>query len=148
MRWWAGSSAVTMLHVRPRASAQVFAEHRWNDGFSNEAIIDRRKLVFNSTSGFYRAQIVVLVSVKSPAEYQCLVLPVDKAEEAAQLNLDRSYRTLNADGSRKRPGPVWIALEYHPIPRDPAKVPSLKAEQDLVRPFRNKWDILDAVSSQ
>ena len=65
-----------------------------NYGHCNEAIIvDRKQPMFNRCSGFYKADIVVLMSVKSPSEYSCVVLPWDKAEEAARINLDREYRT-------------------------------------------------------
>ena len=73
-------------------------------GYCTEAIIAGKGTgegrMFNrcSTSSFYRAEIVVLVSVKSPREYSCLVLPVETAEKAAQENLDREYRTLTKKG--------------------------------------------------
>jgi hypothetical protein len=52
----------------------------WNYGFCNDEIIDKKKHMFNSCfEGFYQAQIVVLASVKSPTEYQCLVLPTPES---------------------------------------------------------------------
>jgi hypothetical protein len=70
--------------------------------------------MFNRRSSFYKATHVVLVAVRSPKEYSCIVLPVDVAEEAAQLNLDRDYRALKRNGERKKPNKVWIALEPRP----------------------------------
>ena len=83
-----------------------------NYGFGTEEIIAGTKPVFNGASSFYTAQIVVLVSVKRPCEYCCVVLPVAEAEKAAQLNLDHSYRNTKKDGSKKKPGKVWVSLRY------------------------------------
>jgi hypothetical protein len=70
--------------------------------------------MFNRRSSFYKATHVVLVAVRSPKEYSCIVLPVDLAEQAAQLNLDRDYRTLTRNGERKKPNKVWVELEPRP----------------------------------
>ena len=43
--------------------------------------------MFNRIASFYKADFVVLVAVKSPKEYSCVVLPVETAETAAQINL-------------------------------------------------------------
>ena len=43
--------------------------------------------MFNRHSSFYKAETVVLVSVKSPSLYCCIILPVDVAEKAAQMTL-------------------------------------------------------------
>jgi len=65
--------------------------------------------VFNrSTSGFYKAQIVVMVCVKSPKEYTCLVLPVEVAEEAAQVNLDACFRGPTRQGTPHKAGKMWV----------------------------------------
>ena len=112
-----------------------------NYGYCDPDIIDRKKPVFNnSRSAFYKAQIVALVSVRSPTQYSCVVLPVKEAEKAAQLNLDYAYRTLKPDGSRKKPGKLYVSLGYIPKPRDASKTPLLKAEQRLLKPHINNWD--------
>lgn len=118
-------------------------------GYCDEAIVagkgkDEGRM-FNrcSNSSFYKAQIVVLVSVKSPKEYSCLVLPEKIAEEAAQTNLDREYRTLKKDGARKRPGPVWVSLDWTPKTTD-ARKRSFDAERGLLEPYRDTWGALDA----
>jgi hypothetical protein len=120
-------------------------------GYCTEAIIagkgKEEGRMFNrcSTSSFYRAEIVILVSVKSPREYSCLVLPVETAEKAAQENLDREYRTLTKKDHRpKRPGKVWVSLDYTPKATDDSRERSLKAEQGLLERYRDKWDVLDA----
>jgi hypothetical protein len=111
-----------------------------NYGRCDAAIIARDKPMFNKAESYYKAQIVVLVSVKSPAEYRCVVLPVDKAEEAAQLNLDYAYRRPNRDGSSKKPGPVWVSLGHIPKPRDTSIVPMLEKEQKLLKLFIDNWN--------
>ena len=60
-------------------------------GFCTVKAISREEPIFNKHSSFYKAEIVVLVSAKSPKEYSCLVLPVEIAEKAAQMNLNRKY---------------------------------------------------------
>ena len=70
-------------------------ENGWwvNYGYCDEAIIAGEKPMFNRRpSSFYRTEIVVLVSVKSPKEYSCVVLPIEIAERLAQLSLDRDFR--------------------------------------------------------
>src|SRR6202020_1417511 len=56
-----------------------------NYGFCHQEVIDKQRDVYNSVESFYRAQVVVLVSVKSASDYKCIVLPVTEAEKAAQL---------------------------------------------------------------
>jgi hypothetical protein len=40
------------------------------------------------------------------------VLPAEIAEKAAQINLDREYRTSKKDGGIRKPHLVWISLDY------------------------------------
>jgi hypothetical protein len=112
-----------------------------NYGFASEPKIDRREPMFNSVSSFYVAQVVVLVCVKSPSEYRCVVLPVSEAERAAQLNLDHAYRKARLDGAKKKPGKVWVSLGYIPKPRDASRLPILKEEQAILNRFIGNWDI-------
>jgi hypothetical protein len=63
-----------------------------NYGFGYQEVTDGHKKMYNSVDSFYKAEVVVLVSVKSASDYRCVVLPVAEAEKAAQLNLDHSYR--------------------------------------------------------
>jgi hypothetical protein len=55
-----------------------------NYGFGQDEVIEGRKKMYNSVESFYRARVVILVSVKSAREYRCVVLLVDEAEKAAQ----------------------------------------------------------------
>jgi hypothetical protein len=110
-------------------------------GYCDESIIsNREKRMFNKSSSFYVARVVVLVSVKSPTAYSCVVLPVKSAEEAAQINLDREYRTPTKHGNPKKPGPVWVSLDY--IPRtDASRTESFEKEKKILDEYRNKWEI-------
>jgi hypothetical protein len=112
-----------------------------NYGFCQQEVIDGQKTMYNSVESFYRAQVVVLVSVKSASDYRCVVLPVAEAEKAAQLNLDHAYRTLKSDGSKKKPGKVWTYLEYNPKVRDAARIPIQQAERAIITKYLDNWDI-------
>ena len=111
-------------------------------GFCTDAIIARKEPMFNrcSTSMFYKAEIVALVCVKSPNEYCCLVLPVEIAEKAAQINLDREYRTKRKDGGTKKSGKVWVALDWIPNTKDASRKAFYEDEVKLLKPYNNKWD--------
>ncbi len=107
-----------------------------------EGIIgDHKSPMFNrsSTSSFYRADVVVLVCVRSPNEYKSLILPVKIAERASQMNLDREYRTKKKDGTSKRPYSVWVSLNDAPKRWDPRRVELLKEEQKFLKPYEDNW---------
>jgi hypothetical protein len=113
----------------------------WGYGYCSEATIRRDEPMFNKHSdAFYKAQVVVLVSAKSPKDYSCLVLPVTIAERAAQENLDRGYRTPRIkDGGPKKPGLVWVDLDYsHRTSEE--RLASLERERELLKPYRDDWD--------
>jgi hypothetical protein len=118
----------------------------FNYGYCDEDIIRKKKPMFNRQEGFYEAQFVALVSVKSPAEYACLVLPVKVAEEAAQINLNHGFRTPKKDGTPKKPGKMWCDLDYVPKTKDTSKRNSMEREQEILKPYRDKWDVIDASS--
>ena len=117
-----------------------------NYGFCDDAIIDGQKEMFNVANSFYKAEIVVLVCVKGPAEYRCVVFPLKAARDAVKLNLDYAYRTLNKDGSRRKPGRLWVSLDYIPRARDPSRIPLLEAEQKLVKQFDGNWNFEDTAT--
>jgi hypothetical protein len=75
-----------------------------------------------------------MVCVRSPHEYQCIILPVGIAEEAAQINLDFAYRTKKPDGSSKKPNKVWFSL-YPTKARTAFANEQILREQELVKPF-------------
>jgi len=112
-------------------------------GHCNDANIAGHEPIFNSSKlGFYEAQYVALVSVKTPTEYSSIMLPVAIAERAAQINLDRGYRTPRMkDGKPKRPGKVWVSLDWIPNTKDAARRALNEQEVNLLAPFRNKWDL-------
>lgn len=82
-------------------------------GHSSDAVLARTESMFNRSGGsFYKAEVVVLVGVKSPQDYHCLVLPEHIAESAAQMNLDGWARRPKKDGSRHKPGKMWVSLDW------------------------------------
>lgn len=112
-----------------------------NYGFCREEVIGRKKNMYNSVESFYQAQVIVLVSIKSASEYKCVVLPVKEAEKAAQLNLDHSFRNLKMDGTKKKPGKVWVDLNYIAKVRDQRRLPALEAEQEIIKRHIDNWDL-------
>ncbi len=113
-------------------------------GHCNEATIANTEPMFNrhTDGSFYKAQIVVLVCVKSSNEYRCIVLPVGTAEDAAQTNLTRYYRTPRIkDGQPKKPGRVWVPLDHNPKAKDPRNAELLIDEQNLLRPYFENWNL-------
>lgn len=101
--------------------------------------------MFNRVTSSFCADIVVLVCVKSPREYQCVVLPVEVAEKAAQINLNYAYRTKKRDGSEKKPSVVWTAFY---IPKTtPEKREQMEREQKLIKPYIEKWDFAEGATS-
>ena len=115
-----------------------------NYGFCQQDVIDGKRKMYNSVESFYRAQVVILVSVKSASEYKCVILPVDEAEAAAQLSLDHSFRNLKRDGSKKKPGKVWVYLDRIAKVRDQTRLPALNKEQEILKEYIGNWD-LDAI---
>ena len=110
-----------------------------NYGFAHQKIIERKRTMYNAADGFYRAQVVILVCVKSPTEYRCVVLPVDTAEAAAQLNLDHAFRTPKRDGSPKKPGKAWTSIGYMAKTNDAVLAQIRNDEQTLLLPYVDDW---------
>jgi hypothetical protein len=112
----------------------------FNYGYGTEEIIEGSEPMFNKCrNGFYRAEMIVLVCVKSPKAYSCLVLPVAIAERAAQKNLDREYRTKRRDGDTRKPGKVWVSFYLPPRLQDGKRKTSLLEEQALIEPYQDSW---------
>jgi hypothetical protein len=121
-------------------------ECQFSYGYSTEATIagkgkDEGRVFNRATSSFYKAEIIVLVSVKSPKEYSCLVLPEKIAEKAAQINLKR-IRMPKKNGMPKKPGKMWVRLDWKPDATEERKR-LIKAEQELLKPYKDRWDLLD-----
>lgn len=113
-------------------------------GHATEGMVAGTEPAFNKRSTkFYKAELVVLVSVKSPSEYQCLVLPVDVAERAVQINLEHGLRTTKRDGSPKKPGKIWVALDHpgKPSKPNPKRQALIEEEVKLLTPYRDNWDL-------
>lgn len=90
--------------------------------------------MFNRKPGSFKATIVALVCVRSPDEYQCIFLPVEIAEEAAQINLDYGVRTKKPNNEVKKPGKAYF--DFYPVnARTQARQEGIRREQDLLRPF-------------
>jgi hypothetical protein len=106
-------SQVLQIQVK---GAAIGPEDRWRVGYGycTEQIIAGNEPVFNSKKSFYTANMVVLVAVRSPKVYSCVVLPADVAEQAAQLHLDSGYRKLTRGGQPKKPHTTSIYLEPRP----------------------------------
>lgn len=118
----------------------------FNYGFCDEAMIrDQAVPVFNRSSGHYRAEVVILVCVKSPSEYVSIVMPVAKAEEAAQLNLDL-FRMSKPDGGIKKPGKMWCSLDYIPKTKSEQRKTILVKEQGIILPHKDAWNVFGDVS--
>jgi hypothetical protein len=144
-----------LLAVSPNMTLQVQVKGSANPdgvwwigyGFCTSAIIDRKnnESMFNRRASFYKASHVALVAVRPPKEYSCIVLPVDVAEEAAQLSLDRDYRTLKRNGQKKKANKVFVTLE--PGPNERAKTTEERVkERNILAKYRDDkgWDRLVA----
>lgn len=131
-------SPTVTLQVQVKGSANTDSRFYWvSYGYCTRPIIDKCEPMFNRVSGFYKASHVVLVSVCSPNQYSCIVLPIDVAEAAAQLNLDRDYRSLTRDGKKeKKPNKVWIELEPRPKARAQT-IMHCKKERCILNSYRD-----------
>ncbi len=118
-------------------------ENGWwvNYGFGTQEVIDGKRPMYNAADSFYKAQVVVLVCVKTASGYLCVVLPMGEAERAAQLNLDHSYRNAKKEGSAKKPGKVYVSIRYIPQPKDSKRLPLLQKEQEILEKHINNWEI-------
>ena len=126
------------------ASLKLGEDWWFNYGYCTGKTLQPQGRMFNTAGGFYRAEFVVLVAVRSPSDYCCLVLPETKAEEAAQMNIDYAFRTKLNNGEPKKPGKAWTYLDYLMNTKDPIKRAAMKEEQDLLKPFINRWDLIAA----
>ena len=118
-------------------------------GYCTDEIIGGREKMFNrAKNNFYKAEFVVMVCVKSPCDYQCLVAPVDIAEKAAQVNLKASFRSLTRGGVRHKPGKVWVSLELgYCTSRDEQKRTLREEEQRILEPYLGNWECLEGLAS-
>jgi len=133
------------LQLQVKGSTWNESDPGWwfNYGFcKDEHIQDRSLAIFNRVDSFYRAEFVVLICVKSPTEYTCVVLPISEAESAAQLNLEL-FRMKKTDGGAKKPGKMWCSLDYIPKSKDPERKRILREEQQIIQKRQSDWKILE-----
>jgi hypothetical protein len=147
-----GTSAnADLLAVAPGKTLQIQVKGATNGkndrswwvqyGYCTDDIInDRNKTMFNRHSSFYKADFVVLVAVRSPREYCCVVLSADIAEKAAQNALDRDYRIPKRNGDPKKPNKVWIAIDRNPKSLRSNEL--LENERTLLEPYRDRWETI------
>ncbi len=149
-----GTSAnADLLAAKDGKATQVQVKGATYDGWwfgyghcSDEIIHNHEQRFFNRSQGnFYRAEVVVLVCIKAPYDYQCLVLPVGIAEKAAQLNLDGYFRRPKRDGSPHKPGKMWVSLESGPK-SDGRKV-DWEKERDLLLPYKDDWSVVNGLTA-
>ena len=117
----------------------------FNYGYCKEETLLPGSQMFNTAKSFYRAEYVVLVAVRAPSDYCCLVLPEADAEKAAQMNIEYSFRTKLKNGDAKKPGKAWTYLEYVMMTKDETKRKAMQSEQEFLRPFVNRWDLIGTV---
>lgn len=111
-----------------------------NYGVCTADIIAGKGPMFNRASSFYRAQIVVLVAVKLPKEYRCVIMPAEVAERAAQLSLDCDFRTPTRKGTAKKPHKVWTYLEYCPKTKDAARQGLIEQQLEILKQYTDNWN--------
>jgi hypothetical protein len=108
---------------------------------SKEGHFDKSVPIYNSSKAFYRADTVVLVCVASPCSYKSLVLPVDIAEKAAQLALDRTIRVPKKDGTKKKDAKIWTYFDHIPKTRNKSLLPIYEEEIALLAQYIDNWDL-------
>ena len=143
-----GTSAnADLLAVKDGQAWQIQVKGATHDGFwvsygfATQEKIDGNKKMYNSADSFYKADVLVLVCVKSADDYKSVVLPIELAEALAQICIDYSYRLPNRDGSKKKPGKTAVSLGYVPKSKNPARLRMMQIEQELLTPYIDRWDI-------
>jgi hypothetical protein len=126
------------IQIQVKGAANPTQEWWVQYGYCTQEIIQNRsERMFNRRTSFYEAQVVVLVAVHSPREYCCVVLPINEAEQAAQLNLDRDYRMPTRAGQPQKPHKVWVSLA--PSPRARKSDKRLDQEREILDARRDQW---------
>ena len=131
------------LQVQVKGAVNGPNDKRWwvQYGYCTPEIIASSKIpMFNRSSSFYEANVVVLVAVRSPHEYCCVVLPIIEAERAAQLNLEHDYRMPKHNGQPKKPNKVWVSLA--PSPRAKKSNKWLDQEREILNAHCDQWDAI------
>jgi len=132
-----------VLQIQVKGATNTEKDRYWwvQYGYCTDEIIkNRKKPMFNRRFSFYSADYVILVAVRSPHDYCCVVLRVKEAERAAQINIDRGYRHPRRDGKPKKPGKVWVKIDGSPKERKSS--PLRDKERRILRRNRDKWSNL------
>lgn len=126
--------------IQVKGATNKISERWWVQyGHCSQEQIDSNAPIFNKHETAYKAQYVAVVAVRSPSEYRVFLLPVRKAEQAAQLNLSRYYRQARRDGGVRKPGKVWVTVEAGE--RDRVQDTLLDKERALLRQGENCWEL-------
>jgi hypothetical protein len=113
-------------------------------GYCDEDIVEKRRPLFNAKSDFaLKADVIILLAVNSPSNYRAIVMPVEKAEEAAQINMSGYYRQPKPAGGKRQPGKIWMNLEPAANPRK--QNPSHDAERALLKRYEGAWESLGSL---
>lgn len=117
-------------------------------GHGTDRILAGDDRVFNRHHSFYSADVVALVAVRSPSDYECVLLPWKDAEKAVQLNLDRSYRRPKRDGGVRKPGKLWVYLDGPTKPKERVERERKleETERGILAKYRG-WRLLDRIIS-
>ncbi|MBP8232493.1 MAG: hypothetical protein KAY22_09320 [Rhizorhabdus sp.] len=139
------SKAGHSFNVQVKGMSWVGKERaRVQYGHCDDAMIERRSSVFNRHSNFaLMADVIVLLAVRSPSKYRAVIMPVDAAEQAAQLNMDGYHRQEKVAGGKRKPSKLWTDLEGATTPRT---VNTFKdAERAHLQLFENMWETLGGI---
>ncbi len=135
----AKNKRVWQIQVKGMTNGANHRSWRVQYGYCTAAVVSGRQSMFNRTSSFYKADVVVLVAVRSATDYCCVVLPVRLAEKAAQLNLKRGYRRRKRDGSKKKPHKVWRIIDGSKREKDD---PTRNNERRILAKHIDGWGVL------
>jgi hypothetical protein len=138
----AGKNGKTwQIQVKGSTYDSAYEQNGWwfSYGYCTQEHINKCDIpFFNRRTGAFHADIVILVCVKSPKDYQCVVLPINVAEAAAQTNV-ALFRMKKPDGSDHKPGKVWFSF-YPTKARTAKRQKLLDHEMELLKPYKEKWD--------
>lgn len=133
------------VQVKGASNPVISSSSRWwvQFGHCDESMIAGEKPAFNGKSDFaLKADTIVLLAVNSPSNYRGIIMPLEVAEQVAQLNMDGYYRQTKDGGGKRQPGKLWIELE-------PAKNPRKHNQyhddiRSLLSKFEGAWELGEA----
>lgn len=108
-------------------------------GYFTEEFIRGSRRLFNRVESFYKADLVVLVAVRSPREYSCVVMPIEKAEQAADLHR-AAFRAVNwpHGKSHMKLDPPPRAQESHHVTKERQLLARYRDEKGWTRLLQSK----------